>query len=367
MNDFTAKFYQIALMCTPQVGNIVAKRLVDHFGSAAAVFEADRKALAAVEGVRTDHVKGLIGRVGFGQAEKECRFLEQATRRAVFYTDADYPKRLLHFADCPPLLYVRGDMDLNPKRAVAIVGTRKATSRGLAQCERLIEELAGYAPTIVSGLAYGIDICAHRKAVALNLPTIAAVAHGIDRVYPGGHTKTAKAMCKSGGIISEYPSETLPDARHFPMRNRIIAAFCDALIVVETADKGGSMITAELAIQYKKEVFAFPGRVQDKLSKGCNRLIKNHQASLLEHGEELAQALRWNRATTGQQRALFVTLDKDETHVASFIQAQEQVHLDTLLREAGVTRAALLDILLRLEFKGVVKTAPGKYYVWVDY
>lgn len=361
-------FFQIALKQCPRVGDVTAKALLSHFGSAKAVFEANRLDLAELAAVHRDMLAPLLSKETFAAAEKELKFIERQKIQAFAFGQAGYPKRLLSFDDAPFLLFYQGEAAaLQALRTVAVIGTRRPTDYGLQHCERLIEEIAPFSPMIVSGLAFGLDICAHRKSLQIGLPTVAVVAHGLDRIYPHEHRKTAEQMQAQGGILTEFLSGTRPNRENFPMRNRIIAALSDALIVAESAEKGGSIITAELANNYKKDVFAVPGRLGDAYSAGCNWLISQHKATLLQDGQQLGELLRWTgkprqKPKNQGQTLLFSQLNDDERHIATALAAVENCHLDQLIQTAGLSTSRLAACLLELEFKGLVRALPGKNY-----
>jgi len=284
-----------------------------------------------------------------------------------FFMDEDYPTRLKHFADAPLLLFTKGNVDLNPERTVSIVGTRKPTLYGKTVTEEIIESLASYDVSIISGLAYGIDITAHRHSLKLDIPTIGVMGSGMGTIYPNGHHHVAQKMMARGGIITEFSYDTGPDAVNFPMRNRIVAGLCDVLVVIESGVKGGSMISAALANDYNKDVAAIPGRKIDKSSAGCNHLIKNQQAHLIESGEDLIHLMSWDRKTKQQtyQADLFTEMDEHEKKIYSLIVDCGEKDIDTLAFESKSTPGELAATLLNLEFKGAIKSLPGKKYAAV--
>ncbi|MBK9336549.1 MAG: DNA-protecting protein DprA [Lewinellaceae bacterium] len=358
--------YQIALTLLPQVGAITAKTLVSYCGSAEAVFRASRRELLKIPGIGPGIASGIAISEAQAKAEQELKFLEQYGVQALFYTDETYPARLRQNADCPALLYFKGSSVelLNARRIVAVVGTRQPTEYGRALCEELVESLRGYDVLVVSGLAFGIDVTAHRKANALGVPNVAVLGHGLGKVYPNEHRSVALKITENGGLLSEYTHQTGPDREHFPMRNRIIAGLCDALLVVETANSGGSMITAELAGQYERDIFAVPGRVRDPKSAGCNLLIRTHRAKLVESAADIAAALRWDDAggKRAVQQQLFLDLTPAETELIEIIRQRPLIPIDELTGVARRSPGELAALLLGLEFKGVVRTLPGKRY-----
>ncbi len=298
-------------------------------------------------------------------AEKEIKFIEQNSIKAFYFLNDDYPSRLKHFPDCPPILYYKGNANLNADRTIAVIGTRTPTPRGIAKCEEIVAGLQAYNPLVISGLAYGIDIAAHRKCLSDNLRTIGVVGHGLNLIYPYPHRKTAEEMATSGGILTEYPSNTLPDGRHFPMRNRIIAGLSDAVLVIETAEKGGSIITANIANSYHKDVFAIPGRSTDSFSSGCNLLIKSHKAALVENVEDIVYNLNWScdMQPTAIQGELFMELTDEEKVVLELLKPGDVFSIDRLTYESSITNSGMAALLLNLEFKGLIKSLPGKRYM----
>ncbi len=358
--------YQIALTEAPMVGAVTARNLVSYCGSARAVFEAPRKDLLKIPGVGERMVESLLKKDYFEAAEAELAFIEKHHIRPLFYLDKAYPERLRHFPDSPVMLYCKGDFDLNPPRTVGIVGTRQPTVHGISLCEELVESLADYNVLIISGLALGIDATAHRKSVETRQPTIGVLGHGLSRIYPYRHRQLADEMIEQGGgVLTELGHQSGPEREHFPMRNRIIAGLSDALIVVETALRGGSVITANFANEYNKDVFAIPGRLKDKFSQGCNHLIKTHRASLLESAADLAYTMRWTETATKKslQQELFVELSEQEKTVVALLRQHETMSIDQLTYDMRLNNSEMATLLLELEFKGMVLPLPGKRYV----
>jgi DNA processing protein len=357
--------YQIALTLVPNIGDVRAKALVNHFGEANAVFSASRKALDGIEGLGSKAINSILHFKDFSRAEEEIEFIKKYKITPLFLTDKNYPQRLLNCYDSPPLLYFKGNADLNCQRIVAIVGTRNNNEYGKRACEKLIEELVEEDVLVVSGLAFGIDSIAHKSALKNNLKTIGVLAHGLDRVYPKQNTSLAKQMISSGGLLTEFKSNTNPDKQNFPGRNRIVAGISDAIIVIESGIKGGSLITAELANGYNKDVFAFPGRADDTKSEGCNYLIKNNKAGLITCGADLLQNMGWHKqqkSCAKKQRELFIELTADEKVVVDILQANEQVQIDELYFKSKLSSSAVAQALLMLEMKGVVSSLPGKVF-----
>lgn len=366
MNDL---LYQIALTQIPMVGAITARNLVSYCGSPAGVFTAKKKDLLRIPGIGERIATSILESDVLKAAEKELHFVEKNQIQVYFYLDAAYPEKLKPYADSPIVLYCKGNADLNSLRVVGIVGTRQPTPQGVAFCEELVEGLKPYNVLILSGLAYGIDIASHRKSLELGMPTIATLGHGFQTIYPPQHRSIAERMCENGGLLTEFPSNTKPDREHFPMRNRIIAGLCDALVVIETGVRGGSMITAHMANEYNKDVFAVPGRVQDKHSQGCNHLIKTHKAALLESAADLAYVMRWEAQQAPKliQHQLFVELTQEEKIVVNLLHQFSELHVDKLLYELQLTGSEMAALLLELEFKGMIKSLPGKRYALIQH
>lgn len=356
--------YQIALTKIPLVGAVTARNLVSYCGNARSVFSASKKQLLKIPNVGERIAENIIQTGILQEAEKELQFIEKERIQTFFYLDQNYPDRLKHYADSPVLIYYKGTSDLNHTRIVGIVGTRQPTPQGVGICEEIVEGLKPYNVLILSGLAYGIDSAAHRKSVELDIPTIGVLGHGFQTIYPAQHRTLAAKMTFNGGLLTEFPSNTLPDREHFPMRNRIIAGMCDALVVIETAIRGGSMITAYMANEYNKDVFAIPGKVKDKLSQGCNHLIKTHKALLLESADDIAYVMRWeeNDAPKLIQHQLFVELEPLEKIIVDLLQQSTEIGIDKLTYETRLSGSEMASLLLNLEFKGVIKSLPGKRY-----
>ena len=298
-------------------------------------------------------------------AVEEIDFIKKHEIQPLFYLDEDYPHRLKHFPDSPIMLYYKGNADLNSSRIVAVVGTRTPTEKGKLICEELIEGLRNYNVLVISGLAYGIDVTAHKKCLSNGMDTVGVLGHGLGRMYPAKHKSVAQHMVRQGGLLTEYVHSASPDREHFPMRNRIVAGLCDALIVVETAKRGGSIITAELANKYNKDVFAFPGRIEDKYSQGCNLLIKSHKAALIESAADIGYVLRWEEKDSLKPQPLFERLNAEEQSVIKVLKDKKAVTIDELSLESELSSPKMASTLLQLEFKGFIKSIPGKRYMIV--
>jgi DNA processing protein len=361
LNDL---LYKIALTKITGVGGITARHLVSQCGGVREVFEMSKKELMKLPSVGPILAEAIQSKEAFTTAEKELEFISKHDIQALFYTDAAFPQRMRNQHDSPFLLYYKGNADLNPPRVVGIVGTRKPTAHGESICHEIIEALQTYNIMVVSGLAYGIDVTAHRKCLDLGIPNIGAVAHGLSHIYPTEHRKVAAQMIECGGLITEHIHDVRPDPRHFPMRNRIIAGMCDALLVVETAAAGGSMITAEIAYSYNRDVFAVPGRVKDKYSQGCNFLIKNNKAALVESAQDIANNMNWELSDSPKaiQTHLFVELNDSEQRLIAFLNQQSDLSIDELSFKMELPPSEMASLLLGLEFKGLIKALPGKRF-----
>lgn len=356
--------YQVALTLIPNIGPVQAKILTEHFGNAEDIFKASKKELGNIEGVGEVRAKSIKMFDNFSTAEKEIEFVEKYKIQTLFLKDEKYPKRLLNCYDSPTLLYYRGNADVNSPKIINIIGTRNNTDYGRQVTEELINELQSFQVLIISGLAYGIDAIAHKAAVQNNLPTIGVLAHGLDIIYPSAHAGLAKQMLQNGGLLTEFKKETLPDKHNFPRRNRIVAGMADATIVIETAIKGGSMITAELANGYNRDVFAFPGKVSDSKSTGCNHLIKSNKAILITDAAQLIEMLGWDtkKAKPKKQKELFIALTGDEQVLVDVLKEKETVHIDEIFLKSGLTSSTVAAAMLSLEFQNVVASLPGKMY-----
>jgi DNA processing protein len=357
--------YQIALTLVPNIGDVHAKALTLLYGSAEAVFKAKRKELESIEGIGIVRAKSIKEFNSFASSEEEIKFIEKYKITPLFITDDLYPKRLLNCYDSPVLLYYRGTADLNAPKIISIVGTRNNSEYGKTVCEKLIDDLAGKNILIISGLAFGIDTIAHKAAIKNNLQTIGVLAHGLDRIYPAQNKSLAKQMIEQGGLLTEFISNTNPDKQNFPKRNRIVAGICDCTVVMESGKKGGSLITAELASSYNKDVFAIPGRTNDSKSEGCNYLIKNNKAALITCADDLLENMGWKeqkKTSAKKQRELFIEFTADEKIIVDILQQQETTAIDDLFLKSGLSSSHVAAALLTLEMQSVVISLPGKIY-----
>jgi DNA processing protein len=360
--------YRLALTGVPELGPVRIRLLVDHFGSALAVFRARKKEISRIEGIGDASAAALKKFDSFTAAERELQFIQERHIQLLFLTDAAYPKRLLHCADAPPLLFYKGNADLNADRVISIIGTRNHTEYGRQVTEQFLQELPAENILIISGLAFGIDAVAHRAAMQNNLATVGVLAHGLDTIYPWQHRHLAKDMETDGGILTEYRSGVAPDKHNFPTRNRIVAGMADATIVIETAVKGGSMITAELAYSYNRDVFAVPGRLTDTKSAGCLRLIADQQAVSFINAKQFLATMGWTlqKPVMHPQKNLFIELNPDEQKIAAVLQAAKApMPIDDIYLGSGLSNSACAAALLNMELQQLVQSLPGKRYVWI--
>jgi DNA processing protein len=357
-------FYLLALQRVEGVGDIMAKKLLTHCGSAEAVFKTKAQQLAAIDGVGANLLKNLKDQTVFDKANKELEFINANAVNVSHFQDADYPERLKHCIDGPVLLFSSGNIDLKNRKMISIVGTRQITSYGTEFCRKLIEDLAPLDPVIVSGFAYGVDIVAHQLAMEYKLQTIGVVAHGLNQIYPKPHKKYVAKMEENGGFMTEFWSASNPDKENFVRRNRIVAGMTEATIVIESADRGGSLITANLANDYNRDVFAVPGRVTDKYSQGCNNLIKTQKANVLTSAADLVYILNWDiqAKTKPVQKQLFVMLDDDEQKVYDYLLKTGKELMDIIALRCDFPIYRISGLLLNMELKGVVRPLPGKLF-----
>lgn len=357
--------YMMALSEVKNVGPVNAKKLIAYCGSAEEVFKQKKSSLEKIPGIGEFTAKSLLKYTDFDRVENEFDFIKKNHISAITFLDKRYPQRLKNCEDGPIVIYTKGDMNLNSSRVVSIVGTRQPTEYGKEFTEKLIQALKEIDVVVLSGLAYGIDVTTHRACVKNNISTIGVVAHGLDRIYPSVHTSLAEKMQKKGGILTEYMSNTNPDRENFPSRNRIVAGMADATIVIETSLKGGSMITANLANDYNRDVFALPGRITDEYSVGCNRLIRSNRAALIETPEDFIVAMGWQPSENKKkevQAELFIELNETEKGVIDLLKLKGNAAIDILSIEAKIPMSHLSSTLLALEFKGAVRSLPGKIY-----
>ena len=371
MHPLSSKLiYQIALTQIKGVGDVLARNLLQAVGDEEAIFASSRRSLQQIKGISGKLVDEILNPEVMRKAETEILFIEKNGIKPIFINSADYPQRFKDCGDAPILLYQKGNADLNASKIVSVIGTRHSSDYGNAFCDTLLHDLATIHPNIlvVSGLAYGIDINAHRSALKHNLPTVGVLAHGLDRIYPSAHRQTAMDMLADGGLLTEFPSKTAPDKFNFVRRNRIVAGIADAIIVVESDVKGGSLITADIANSYCKDVFAVPGKTTNPKSQGCNKLIASHKADLFASTDYFLQQMGWDSQSpktkkAPQQKGLFTELTYEGQLIVDTLSQQGALHVDILAREVGIPSYQLFSILLELEMKGIVSNRPGNTFV----
>ena len=355
----------LALLRIDGVGDIVAKKLINHCGSAEGVFAAKKSQLMAIEGVGEILFNNLKNKDVFKLAENELKYVRENGIKPLFYLEKEYPERLKHCIDGPVVLFTSGNVDVEGRKTISIVGTRQMTSYGADFCRKLIEDLAPLDPVIVSGFAYGVDIHAHQLAMDNGMKTIGVVAHGLNQVYPKIHKKYVARMEENGGFITEFWSTSNPDKENFVKRNRIVAGLSEATIIIESADKGGSLITANIANDYNRDVFAVPGRITDKYSIGCNNLIKQQKANILTDAADLIYMLNWQleeKKVKPVQKQLFITLENDEQRVYDYLEKNGKELMDIIALQCEMPIYKMSSLLLNMELKGVVRPLPGKLF-----
>ncbi len=356
--------YQISLTHVNGIGAVQAKLLLEHFENAESIFKARKKELSLIEGIGDIRATSIKNFDTFKDAEDEINFIEKHHIQPLFITHKNYPQNLLHCYDAPTMLYYRGTANLNQPKSISIIGTRTNSEYGKQITEQLIEDLANENITVYSGLAFGIDAIAHKAAVKHNVATIGVLAHGLDTIYPSQHKSFAKDMLMNGGLLTEFPKGTKADKHNFPRRNRIVAGISNATIVIETAIKGGSMITAELANNYNRDLFAIPAKITDTKSAGCLKLIYQNKAVLLTSAEQLLDNMGWQtrQKNTKKQRELFIDLSDDEKIIFNLIESKTEISIDELYVLSNLSSSTVAACLLNLELSNVIISLPGKMY-----
>jgi len=359
-------FYKIALSLVPGIGNVLARNLLSRLGHIDRIFAESFKSLKKIPGIGEVNAGRIKDKAVFIQAEKELKFIKKYNIDVSFFTDNSYPRRLRMCIDAPLILYCRGNMNLNSEKVISVVGTRNATNYGKDISGQLIKDIAGrgYNVVIVSGLAYGIDVHVHRMSLKYGIPTVGILGHGLDRLYPSLHTDIAKKMLNSGGLVTEFPGYTKIDPSNFIRRNRIIAGLSDATVVVESAEKGGALVTADIASSYNRDVFAFPGRVSDTFSRGCNRLIRYNGANLIQGIEDLEYFMGWEPTDKKKcyQTEMFVELNDEETKIVELLKKSDRLFIDQISSELGIPGSKVSVLLLGLECKNLISALPGNIY-----
>jgi DNA processing protein len=361
------RVYFLALHFVPGVGDMLIRQLISYCGSAEEVFRQTSGRLLKIPGIGEATTEAIRMGKSLQRAEAELRRADKEGVQILTFTDNAFPNRLKSIDDAPSLLYVKGNLNLNRMRTVGIVGTRKATTYGKACVEELVQGLAAHEVQVISGLAYGIDIHAHKEALRHGLSTLAVLGSGLDIIYPSAHLDTAKKMVNQGALITENHFGVGPDAHNFPQRNRIIAGMSDALIVVEAGDKGGALITAEIANTYNKDVFAVPGSIHSPYSAGCNRLIKTNKASLLTSVKDLEYIMNWTHDQLQRETQLVLDLEslepEERTLLTLMKEKKRALSIDDLSFITQHPQGKVSSLLLALEFKNKIVSMPGKMYM----
>lgn len=355
--------YKVALSMIPGIGPLKARKLMSYIGSLEDIFLGNYDKIKKFPGLIKILRKNINDKL-LSLAQKEVEFANKHNIKILFYLDEEYPERLKNFEDSPVVIFVKGNAKLNNKQQIAIVGTRSMTHYGESNCKKLIENLKsnGYNPLIVSGLAYGVDSCAHSTALSEGLETIAILGHGLNMIYPAANRSLAEKIIKQGALITEFTTQSKREPSNFVRRNRIIAALSDAVIVVESAKKGGSLLTAEYAVGYSKDVYTFPGRVDDKKSEGCNYLIKTNRAAMIENSDDLINNLNWKKKNVAKQAEIFPVLNDEEKLIVETIKNQELINIDVISYETKLPINKVMAYLFNLEFNNIVKALPGRMY-----
>ncbi len=360
----TELLYILALQNVANLGDSTAKKLIRHLGSAEAVVKAKKETLLKIDGIGNIKLQDLHSPHHLKEAEDELRFIEENQIEYSYFLDKDYPDKLKHCIDGPILLFSRGNIDLKNKKIISIVGTRKITTQGTAFCEQFIEDLSPLAPVIVSGFAYGVDITAQKAAINNGLQTIGCLAHGLNQIYPKVHSKYVPSIESNGGFFTDFWSTNAFERTNFLKRNRIIAGLSEATIVIESAEKGGSLVTADIANSYNREVFAVPGRPGDIQSRGCNNLIKSQNAHLLTSAADLVYLLNWDTSPSksGIQKQLFIELDPEERPIHDYLLKNGKQQLDSIALHCELPTYKAAGLLLEMELKGAIRPLPGKLF-----
>ena len=356
----------LRLQATKNIGDILAKKLITATGSVEHVFKEKATSLQKINGIGSHVTTHLFDTKNLKRAEEELNYIDKNNINFSYFLDDNYPQNLKQCIDAPILFFNDGNINLNNQKIISIVGTRKITSYGRDFCNQLIEDLSEYNPIIVSGFAYGVDICAHKSAIKNNLQTIGVLAHGLEQTYPKVHKKYINEVNKNGGFITEFWHKEQPLRENFLKRNRIVAGISKATIIIESAGKGGSLVTADIANSYNRDVFALSGRATDIYSKGCNNLIKNNQAHLLTSADDIVKMLNWDiqqsKTSAPVQQQLFVTLNESEQKIYDYLHQKGKQLLDVIALDCDIPVYKLSSLLLEMELKGVVKPLPGKLF-----
>lgn len=355
----------LRLQKSKAIGDILAKKLIVNVGDVQQIFKEKTASLQKINGIGANALKHLFDKKNIQFAEAELKYIQENNINYTYFLANDYPKNLHNCIDSPILMFKDGNINFNNHKIISIVGTRNMSSYGRDFITKLIDDLTEYNPIIVSGFAYGVDICAHKRAVKNNLQTVAVLAHGFETIYPKVHKKYIHQINKNGGFLTEFWSEEQPLRENFLKRNRIVAGISKATIIVESAAKGGSLVTADIANSYNRDVFALPGRATDIYSKGCNNLIKNNKAELLTSANDVVRLLNWDIKEKPKkviQKQLFLELNSNEQKVYDYLLKEGKQLLDVIALDSGIPLFQLSSILLQMEMKGILKPLPGKLF-----
>lgn len=365
MTDQDELLYALALNQIPQIGPVQAKLLIEFFGNFSSIFSSSKTILENIPGIGTIRAKNILAFSNFSDIKEQIKLHKKYSVNTLLYTSPLYPYRLKHCDDAPIVLYYRGNISLNKEKIISIVGTRKPTEQGRQLVRTILEEMKHVSPIVLSGLAYGIDYQAHKTAVDLGLSTIGVLANGLHTIYPGVHTSLAREMMQQGGLITEFNIGIKPDRQNFPKRNRLVAGMCDAILVVETDRKGGSMITAEIAASYNRDIFAVPGRVSDSQSRGCNELIKDNKARLTVSAQDILDYMNWQSEASlslNVTPSLFIERTKTEQNLIKCLQEFGTMHIDRLMVVSGSNPKEFHQAMLNLELEGLCKRFSGNHF-----
>lgn len=354
--------FPLALTFVEGIGSIKAKNLIAYLGSAQAVFTERKSLIAEVPGIGERSFSKKALSQALDKADQMLELIEKENHQIYYYLEENYPRRLKQIDDSPILLFGKGNFDPNPKRSIAVVGTRNATNYGKQLCYDMVSTLKNSGATVISGLAHGIDGITHHLCVKENVTTIGVLGHGLDRIYPAIHKRLAKDMLENGGLLTEFVPGTIPESQNFPMRNRIVAGMADAVIVVESDTKGGSLITCELANDYNKDVFAFPGPIYAQYSRGCNRMISESKAHLLTSTEHFLRFMNWEEKKAGDQLNFLGDLDDNQRTIVKLLKDKGKLSIDVMSIVSQIPQGQLSGILLAMEFAGFLRALPGKMY-----
>ncbi len=354
----------LALWSVSGIGSMTSRKLIAYAGNAKNALEIKQKDLLKIPGIGPKLIDSIVSGKHYERADKELEFIEKYNIKATSIFNDDYPYRLKQCEDAPLLLFTKGRLLNDNKKYISIVGTRSSTQYGRDFCLKIVTSLKekGHDAVIISGLAFGIDIAAHKAALKNSMPTYGVLAHGLNTIYPAQHRKIATQMLEHGGLITEFMHGIFPDKNNFVRRNRVIAGLCDATIVVESDIKGGSLITADLSNSYNRDVFAVPGRLNDKFSLGTNKLIKSNRAALIETVEDLEYIMGWEASAQPKQKTLFHNFSEEEKVIMDLLDKGEELTIDVICRNSGFTMSKVSALLLNLEFADTVKCLPGKVF-----